>query len=194
MVLGIIYDRTAWGLARALDMQPIEALRLIEQFYQAFPDCRDWSNRRLNYALVHRHTSTVMGWQLHLPPDSIEEDGRGIYIKSPNTRAIRNFAFQANAAEMTRLAARLAWEHGLTVLLTVHDQILIETAWEDRLAASALLESCMVEASRIILDGFELRVDTKIITYPNHYSDPRGDEMAREVMTLLNTIEREKVA
>jgi DNA polymerase I-like protein with 3'-5' exonuclease and polymerase domains len=194
VVLGIIYDRTAWGLARALDMQPIEALRLIEQFYEAFSSCRDWSNRRLNYALAHRHTSTVMGWQLHLPPDSIEENDKGVYLKSPNVRAIRNFAFQANAAEMTRLAARLAWERGLTVLLTVHDQILIEAAMEDRLAAAALLEECMVEASRIILDGFELRVDTKIIAYPNHYSDPRGDEMAREVMALLNAIEREKVA
>ena len=30
VILSIVFDRTAWGLARALDMQPIEALRLIE--------------------------------------------------------------------------------------------------------------------------------------------------------------------
>jgi hypothetical protein len=135
-----------------------------------------------------------MGWQLHLPPDSIEEKDGRVFIKSPNVRAIRNFAFQANAAEVTRLAARLAWERGLAVLLTVHDQVLVEAAWEDRFVAAALLEECMVEASRIILDGFELRVDTKIIAYPDRYTDPRGDEMWREVMTLLNEIETGKVA
>jgi hypothetical protein len=111
-------------------LQPIEALWLIEQFYKAFPDCREWSTRRLNYALAHRLTRTVMGWQLHLPPDSIEEDKNGwVYIKSPNARSLRNFAFQANAAEMTRLGARLAWERGEKVLLTLHDQITTEAAW-----------------------------------------------------------------
>jgi hypothetical protein len=195
VVLGIIFDRTAWGLARALDMQPIEALRLINQFYDAFPDCRNWSNRRVNYALAHRITRTVMGWQLHLPPDSIAEDKHGrVYLKSPNVRAIRNFAFQANGAEITRLGARLAWEQGLMMLLTVHDQILIEAAWEDRHRAAAALEECMVEASRIILDGFALRVDTKIIAYPHRYTDPRGDEMWHEVMVLLDAIEAGKAA
>jgi DNA polymerase I-like protein with 3'-5' exonuclease and polymerase domains len=195
VVLGIIYDRTAWGLARALGLQPIEALRPIEQFYQAFPDCWEWSTRRLDYALAHRLTGTVMGWQLHLPDDSIEEDATGrVFIRSPNARAIRNFAFQANAAEMTRLGARLAWERGENVLLTLHDQIMSEAAWEDRSRASAVLEECMIEASRIILDGFALRVDTKIIAYPEHYTDSRGDTMWRVLMALLKAIEREKAA
>jgi hypothetical protein len=135
-----------------------------------------------------------MGWQLHLPDDSIEEKDGRVYIKSPNVRAIRNFAFQANAAEMTRLAARLAWERGILVLLTVHDQIFAEALWEDRFQVAALLEECMVEASRIILDGFALRVDTKIIAYPDRYHDTRGETMWQEVMTLLNEIERGKVA
>jgi hypothetical protein len=189
VVLGIIYDRTEWGLARALDMQPIEARRLIEQFYEAFPVCRNWSNRKVAYALAHRSTSTVLGWQLHLPPERVEERDGHALIKCPNVRAIRNFAFQANAAEMTRLAARLAWEQGLCVLLTVHDQILIEAADDDQQTAAATLQSCMAEASRIILDGFLLRVDLKTIAYPNRYSDPRGEAMWREVTILLDEIE-----
>ena len=95
---------------------------------------------------------------------------------------------------MTRLGARLAWEHGVAVLLTLHDQIFAEAAFEDRFRVAALLEECMVEASRIILDGFALRVDTKIIAYGERYSDPRGDGMWRTLMALLNAIEREKAA
>jgi hypothetical protein len=195
VVLGIIYDRSEWGLARALDLQPIEARRLIEQTHEAFPQCRDWSNRRVNYALAHRCTSTVMGWQLHLRPESIAEDEYGrVIIKGPNVRAIRNFAFQANAAEIIRLAARLAWECGGVVLMTVHDQILAEADEEHAQEVAAVLEACMIEASRRILDGFALRVETKIIAYPHRYNDPRGEEMWRIVTDLVAEIEREAAA
>jgi DNA polymerase-1 len=44
----------------------------------------------------------------------------------------------------------------------------------------------MAEASRIVLDGFELGTDVKVIEYPNRYSDPRGEQMWREVSDLPN--------
>jgi hypothetical protein len=197
VVLGIQYEQTEWGLAQVLDMQPIEARRLIEQSRAAFSDFWEWSDKRVNYAVAHRRTNTVLGWTLHVPDDSVEEINGRTSLKGPNVRAIRNFAFQANAAEMTRLAVRLLWERGAGLvhpLITVHDSIIAEAAWEDRVAAAALLEGCMVEASRIILGGFALRVDTKSISYPNRYSDPRGESMWREVMTLLDDIRKGKVA
>jgi DNA polymerase-1 len=198
VVLGIQYDRTEIGLAAALDLQPIEARRLIDQSHKAFPQFWAWSDARVNYALAHRQTATVLGWTLHLPPERVEEiDGR-VRIKLPNARSVRNFAFQANSAEMTRLATRMAFERasecGLRVLMTMHDAIAAEADEANSLAALAILEACMVEASRIILGGFALRVDSKIIGYPNRYSDPRGETMWREVMMLLDDIERSQAA
>jgi hypothetical protein len=43
----------------------------------------------------------------------------------------------------------------------------------------------MAEASRIVLDGFEIRTDAKLVRYPDHYSDPRGDRMWRELRKIL---------
>ena len=40
----------------------------------------------------------------------------------------------------------------------------------------------MAEASRIILCGFELRTEARLVRYPDHYSDKRGERMWREVM------------
>jgi DNA polymerase I-like protein with 3'-5' exonuclease and polymerase domains len=195
VVLGIIYDRSEWGLARALDLQPIEARKLIEQTHEAFPQCRDWSNRRVNYALAHRCTSTVMGWQLHLRPETIAEDAYGrVIIKGPNVRAVRNFAFQAHGAEITRLGARLAWERGVVVLMTVHDQILAEADEAHAQEVAAVLEACMIEASCRVLGRFALRVESKIIAYPHRYHDPRGEEMWRIVTDLIADIEREQAA
>lgn len=194
VVLGIQYERTEMGLALALDMQPIEARRLIHQSHAAFPDFWKWSDERVNYALAHRQTSTVLGWTLHVPPERADEDNGRVCIKSPNGRSVRNFAFQGNAAEMTRLAGRMAWERGLCVLMTVHDAILVEADEADSLTTTAILEECMIEASRIILGGFALRVESKPIGYPNRYMDRRGERMWHEVMALLDDIESSQAA
>jgi DNA polymerase I len=197
VVLGIQYERTEFGLARALDMQPIECRRLIEQSHIAFSDFWSWSDRRLNYALAHRRTHTVLGWTLHVPDDTIEEIGGRLTLKGPNVRAIRNFAFQANAAEMTRLAVRLLWERGgglVDPLMTVHDAIIGEAAWGDRYKAAELIERCMVEASKIVLGGFALRAESKIIGYGRRYTDPRGDLMWNEVLILINDLEKGRAA
>ena len=43
----------------------------------------------------------------------------------------------------------------------------------------------MAEASRIVLDGFEIRTDAKIVRYPDRYMDPRGQVMWDRVMRLI---------
>ena len=48
------------------------------------------------------------------------------------------------------------------------------------------MQAHMVEASRIVLDGFELRSDAKRIVYPDRYLDGRGAAMWERVMGLLS--------
>jgi DNA polymerase-1 len=43
----------------------------------------------------------------------------------------------------------------------------------------------MREASRIVLNGFELGTDAKIIHYPDRYMDERGTLMWDRVMKLI---------
>jgi len=188
-VLAIQYGRGENALARTLDLQPIQARDLIQQSHRAFKAFWAWSDARVNYALLNRRTSTVLGWQLHLAPDSVEEVKGRIRVKSPNVRSLQNFPMQANAAEMTRLAAMLAHERGIAILLTVHDAIIAESDLNELAATKITLEECMVEASRIILGGFALRLETKLIRYQERYSDKRGKEMWGQVMNLLDEIE-----
>ena len=42
----------------------------------------------------------------------------------------------------------------------------------------------MAEASRIVLAGFELNTDVKIVRWPDRYMDPRGVEMWNRVCKL----------
>jgi DNA polymerase-1 len=195
VVLSIQYGRGEYGLARTLDVQPIEARALIAKSHETFKVFWDWSDARVRYALQNRHTSTALGWTLHLAPDTAV-DNRGpmknkTVIETVNIRSLQNFPLQANAAEMTRLAATLASERGISILLTVHDAIIAEAPLGDLEAAAATLEACMVEASRIILGGFALRVDSKLIGAGGRYHDKRGEAMWRHVTALLDEIEEE---
>ena len=63
---------------------------------------------------------------------------------------------QANGAEMLRLACCLATERGIEVCAPVHDAVLICAPLERLDADVARMQDAMREASRIVLDGFEL--------------------------------------
>ena len=49
----------------------------------------------------------------------------------------------------------------------------------------AKARECMAEASRIILKGFEVRTDVKVVRWPDRYMDPRGRVMWERVMKLI---------
>jgi hypothetical protein len=115
---------------------------------------------------------TVFGWRLHVS-------------EAPNTRSLRNFPMQANAAEMMRLAACLATERGIEVCAPVHDAFVIGAPLERIEADVAAMAACMTEASRVVLDGFELGTEASIVRWPERYMDGRGRVMWDRVTGLL---------
>ena len=52
----------------------------------------------------------------------------------------------------------------------------------------------MQEASRLVLDGFELGSDVKEVRYPDRYMDKRGVVMWNKVMRLMTEPELEEPA
>jgi hypothetical protein len=50
----------------------------------------------------------------------------------------------------------------------------------------ARMLDAMREASRVVLDGFELGTDFEIRRYPDRYADPRGAVMWERVMKLIH--------
>jgi len=56
--------------------------------------------------------------------------------------------------------------------------------WSDETVAAA--QSFMAEASAVILNGFQLRSDVKIVRYPDRYMDERGVVMWDTVQSILD--------
>ena len=92
---------------------------------------------------------------------------------------------QATGAEMLRLDCCLATERGVAVCAPVHDALLVEGPAGKIQYVVAETQRAMTEASRVVLSGFELRSDAKIVCHPDRYTDPRGERMWETVMGLM---------
>ena len=76
----------------------------------------------------------------------------------------------------------------------VFQRVRIATEFEplDRLDADiAGMRAAMAEASRIVLNGFELGTDVSTVRYPERYADKRGVKMWDEVTSLINQFKAE---
>jgi hypothetical protein len=125
-----------------------------------------------------------VGWRVHVPTGLDPKTGRPL----ANPRSLRNFPMQGNGAEMMRLACCLATERGITVCCPVHDALVAEGPADGIEAVVAETVRAMREASELVLDGFPLRVDAKVVRYPDRYEDERGRRMWQTVTALLEDL------
>jgi hypothetical protein len=91
---------------------------------------------------------------------------------------------QGNGAEMLRVACCLATEAGITVCCPVHDALVVEADADTIDAVVRRTQETMRQASEIVLAGFNLRTDAKVVRHPERYMDPRGEVMWKTVMEL----------
>ena len=163
-----------YALAERLDRAEIVARNLLASHRKVYKAYWTWSDNRISRAYQYNRQSTVFGW-LHT------------FKERPRVNSVRNFPIQANGGEALRLGACLMTENGISVCAPVHDAYLI-MAPEDRIEADAA-RACayMEEASAVVLNGFRLKTEKHIFTYPQYYRDPRGrgEEMVARVMELL---------
>jgi DNA polymerase family A len=173
VVLGIGYGMEAETLARRIGRPTIVARDLIRAHHETYRTSWRWSDAAVDCAMLHGKINTVFGWHLHIGENS-------------NPRSLRNFPMQANGAEMLRIACCLATERGVEVCAPVHDAVLI-CAPLDRLDADIeQMRGTMAEASRAVLDGFEIRTDAKSVKYPDRFMDERGRVMWQKVTGLVD--------
>jgi len=173
-ILGTQYGMEAESLALRIGQPEIVARDLLRVHRETYKTFWRWSDAALDQAMLHGSLQTVFGWHVHVGENS-------------NPRSLRNFPMQANGAEMLRIACCLATERGIEVCAPVHDALLICAPLDRLIEDAERTQAAMAEASRIVLDGFELRSHAEIICYPHRYMDPRGKVMWDRVIKLIRT-------
>ncbi len=170
--LAVQYGMHEQSLAARLGVPVARARQLLELHRQTYRRFWEWSQSVVDHAMLHGWLQTVFGWRVHVGAQG-------------NPRSLANFPMQANGAEMLRLACCLATENGIAVCCPVHDALLIEADADHIETEAARCQAYMREASEVVLDGFPLRSDCKIVKYPDRYMDPRGEEFWDMVTGLI---------
>jgi len=169
------YGQGAKSLAATIGKSIAEAKALLYSQAQLYRTFWTWSEAALSYALAFKKLHSVFGWQIQLPKRS-----------HCNVRSLRNFPMQANGSEMLRLACCIATERGIRVCAPIHDAILIESPIETLESDVEKARQAMNEASAAVLGGAVVRTDAKLVYWPDHYTDPRGETMWNLILEVLN--------
>ena len=170
--LAVQYGMGAESLANRIGQSAASGRELLALHRSTYPTYWRWSDAIEADAFARGSVQSVFGWTLRVGADA-------------NPRTFRNFPCQANGAEMLRLACSLATERGIQIAAPIHDAVLIEAPARAIGEAVAGMEAAMVEASEVVLDGFRLRTEVKVVRWPDRYMDGRGREFWDRLMRLL---------
>jgi hypothetical protein len=164
-VLGLQFLISKWGLADRLGIQTDYAEVLIAAHRRVYRHFWAWVDAVVDRALLDGFQETLLGWRTAVRDGEAMRRGRP--ARRFNPRAAVNFPVQGGAADVTRLACNLVSERGITVLANIHDALLIEGDVDviDDLADET--GSLMVQAGRELLQGFTLKVDRRVVRYPD---------------------------
>ena len=171
-VLAVQYGMEYESLAARIGQPTLVARDLLQAHRETYRKFWCWSDAVVDHAMIHNSLHTVFGWQLQIGEQS-------------NPRSLRNYPMQSNGAEMLRLACCLATERGIEVCAPVHDAVMVCGPVERLEHDIEGMRAVMAEASKIILNGFELRTDVHRTLYPHRYHDARGTVMWNRVMELI---------
>jgi DNA polymerase I-like protein with 3'-5' exonuclease and polymerase domains len=148
VTLAMGYGMKWWGLQKTAGISEQVAKRVSDDYRRVFSTYCEWREKQIDEFALRGRIMTVLGWPLNRSQATKE-----------NT--VINFGGQANAAEMLRLAAIETRRRGVEICALIHDALLIQAPIREIRSAISETEKAMGAASKIILRGYELRVECK---------------------------------
>ncbi|KEF03353.1 DNA polymerase I [Streptomyces rimosus] len=148
MSYGLAYGLSAFGLSQQLGIQPDEARRLMDNFFERFGGVRDYLQDVVDKARATGYTETIMGRRRYLP--DLNSDNR--QRREMAERMALNAPIQGTAADIVKVAmlrvdeALRAAELSSRMLLQVHDEIVVEVAPGERAQVDELVRREMAGA------------------------------------------------
>ena len=150
---GLAYGMEAYGLAQRMDIPNDQARDILEAFFAGFPRVREFMDQTVIEARRLGYTSTIMGRRRRIP----ELASDNFRIRQMGERMAQNAPVQGSAADVFKVATvRLAHalkEEGLfsRIVLTVHDELVLEVPLSEKDACEALTRSVMEGAAHLLV-------------------------------------------
>ncbi|MBP3888238.1 MAG: DNA polymerase I [Cellulosilyticum sp.] len=147
---GIVYGISAFALAEDLRISQKEAQRYIDGYFTKYPQIRDYIDNTIAYAMEHGYVETLYHRKREIP----EILASNYNLREFGKRVAMNTPIQGTAADLIKIAM-IRVHHKLKALnlrskliLTVHDELLIETHREEIEVVKQLLKEEMEQAGQ----------------------------------------------
>ena len=151
---GLIYGMSSFGLGQQLGVTRFVAQGYIDRYFERFPGVREFMDRVRAQAHADGFVETVFGRRLYLPDIGARNHAR----RQGAERAAINAPMQGTAADIIKramLAVDDFCRHGgldATMILQVHDELVLEVAEDD-------VEAVTEEVTRRMRDAADLTVE-----------------------------------
>jgi DNA polymerase-1 len=155
---GLLYGMEAFGLADRLQISREEARHHIDEYFAQFPEVKAFMDGVVTQARNQGYTTTLFGRRRYLP----ELKSDNFRIRQMGERMALNAPVQGTAADIIKRAMidldaqLIARGMATTLLLQVHDELILESPPEELEAATELTRQVMEEVVELAVP---LRVD-----------------------------------
>jgi DNA polymerase-1 len=143
---GIVYGLSDYGLADRLNIGRDEAKAFIDAYLERFSKVAEFMASTIEQAKEQGYVTTLFGRRRQIP----ELRARNYQVRTLGERLAVNTVIQGTAADVMKLAMigthRALAESGLQtrIILTIHDELLLEGPAEETEAVKAILEREML--------------------------------------------------
>lgn len=150
---GIVYGISSFGLSRDLSITPKEAKNYIDEYFKTYPSLKSYLDELINSAKEKGYSETLYGRRRPVP-----ELASGNFMQRQfGERIAMNSPLQGTAADIIKIAMinvynRLKKE-GLKskLILQVHDELLVETAIDEKEIVIKILIEEMQGAANLMV-------------------------------------------
>jgi len=159
---GIVYGISAFGLSEQLGIPRKEAAGLIDEYFNQYPDIRQFIEQSKDFARQHGYARTLLGRRRYLP----DINSRNASARSFAERNAVNMPIQGTSADMIKLAMvkihNEFQQRGLLskMILQVHDELVFDLYRPEEQEVRTLVEQAMKTA--LPLEGIDIEVGIDI--------------------------------
>ncbi|MFR3211404.1 DNA polymerase I [Anaerotignum sp.] len=145
---GIVYGIGSFSLSQDLGITRKEAEQYIAAYFTKYPKIKEYQERMIKEATEQGYVSTIFHRRRAMP----ELQSGNFVQRSFGERVAMNMPIQGSAADIIKIAMvkvhRALKEGGFRsrLILQVHDELLIETALEEKEAVAKILKENMEQA------------------------------------------------
>jgi DNA polymerase I len=146
---GLAYGMEAYGLGQRLNIPTDEAAKILDAYFEAFPNVKAYMDATVQEARKNGYTSTLFGRRRPIP-ELLDSNWR---IRQAGERQAMNAGIQGLAADIFKVAlvrideALEAGDHESVLVLQVHDEVIVEVPDHERASVGPLVVDLMRHAA-----------------------------------------------